>query len=297
MGLDRKRRGELLRAVFGVLGDHPDGIRARDALAGVEERVGMTDFEAANYPNSDVRRFEKTVRFVTINAVKAGWMVKEAGVWSPTENGLKAYQDITDPEQFLIEAQKLYRAWEKAQPPQVKVGEEEDEEDDLASRSVTLERAEESSWEEVREVLHLMDPYDFQQLAAGLLRGLGYYVTWIAPRGKDQGVDIIALSDPVGTHGPRVKVQVKRERNKANVTALRAFYSVLHEGDIGVFITLGGFTSEAETEARNQVRQIRLINATEFFRLWVRHYNDIPEEDRRRLPIKMVPFLVSGASD
>lgn len=173
----------------------------------------MTDFEAANYPGSDVRRFEKTVRFVTINAVKAGWMVKEAGVWSPTDDGLKAHAKIEDPEQFLIEAQRLYRAWEKAQPQQEEE-EQLDEEEEFSATSVTLERAEEASWEEVREVLHQMDPYDFQHLVAGLLRGMGYHVNWISPQGKDQGIDVIALSDPIGTRGPRVKVQVKREQKK-----------------------------------------------------------------------------------
>ena len=291
-GLDRKRRGELLRGVFDVLADHPDGIKARDTLAEVEKRLGMTAFEAANYPGSDVRRFEKSIRFVTINAVKAGWMIKEAGVWTPTQDGLKAHAKIADPEQFLVEAQRLYRAWAEAQPVQEEEEATDDAEDEFAATSVTLERAEEASWEEVREVLHQMDPYDFQQLIAGLLRGMGYFVNWIAPQGKDQGVDIVALSDPLGTQGPRVKVQVKREQSKTTATTLRAFYSVLHEGDIGVFVTLGGFTSDAETEARNAIRRIRLIDANEFFRLWARHYDDIPEQDRRRLPISLVPFLV-----
>jgi restriction system protein len=295
--LDRKRRGELLRSAFDVLADHPEGIKARDVLAEVEKRLGMTEFEAANYPGSDVRRFEKTVRFVTINAVKAGWMVKEAGVWSPTEDGLLAHKAIADPEQFLIEAQKLYRAWEKAQPPKEEDEEVEEVEEELSATSVTLERAEEASWEEVREVLHQMDPYDFQRLVAGLLRGMGYHVNWIASAGKDQGVDIVALSDPIGTRGPRVKVQVKREQKKTSATTLRAFYSVLKEGDIGLFVTLGGFTSDAETEARNEARRIRLINATEFFQLWARHYDEIPEEDRRRLPIKRVPFLAPNRRD
>jgi restriction system protein len=295
-GLDRKRRGELLRSVFDVLADHPEGMKARDTLAEVEKRLGMTDFEAANYPGSELRRFEKTVRFVTINAVKAGWMVKEAGVWSPTEDGLQAHAKIADPEQFLIEAQKLYRAWEKAQPPQEEE-EQLDEAEEEFSASVTLERAEEASWEEVRAVLHQMDPYDFQRLVAGLLRGMGYHVNWVAPQGKDQGVDIVALSDPIGTRGPRIKVQVKREQSKTSAPTLRAFYSVLHDGDVGVFVTLGGFTSEAETEARNEIRRIRLIDATEFFRLWARHYDDIPEEDRRRLPISSVPFLVPARRD
>jgi restriction system protein len=296
-GLDRKRRGELLRAVFDVLADYPDGIRARDALSEVETRLGMTEFEAANYPDSDVRRFEKTVRFVTINAVKAGWMIKDAGVWSPTDDGLAAHAAFTDPEQFLIEAQKLYRVWKKAQPRKEQEEELDEPEEELSGTSITLERAEESSWEEVRDVLHAMDPYDFQRLVAGLLRGMGYHITWIAQRGKDQGVDIVALSDPIGTQGPRVKVQVKREQDKTNATTLRAFYSVLHEGDIGLFVTLGGFTADAENEARNEARRIRLIDATEFFRLWARHYDDIPEKDRRRLPISFVPFLVSGRGD
>lgn len=290
-GLDRKRRGELLKAVFGALTDHPDGLRARDVFPEVEKLVGMTDFEAANYPGSDVRRFEKTVRFVTINAVKAGWLVKEAGVWTATDAGLQANHDIEDPEKFLLEAQRLYKAWEEEQPQEDEALETAVSEEELDSTSVTLERAEEASWEEVRAVLNQMDPYDFQDLVAGLLRGMGYFVNWIAPPGKDQGVDIVALSDSLGTKGPRVKVQVKRETAKTTAPTLRAFYSVLHEDDIGVFVTLGGFTPDAESEARSQIRRIRLIDATEFFRLWTRHYPDIPEEDRRRLPIRFVPFL------
>lgn len=289
--LDRRRRGELLRGVFTVLNRHPDGIKARDVFPGVEQEVGMTDFEAANYPGSNVRRFEKTVRFVTINAVKAGWMVKEAGVWKPTEEGLRAYQTIGDPGQFLLEAQKLYRAWQREQPEQEPPSGQEETDRELSSTSVTLERAEEDSWDEVRGVLYAMDPYDFQDLVGGLLQGMGYFVEWISPPGKDRGIDIVALSDPVGSAGPRLKVQVKRQEGKADAPTLRAFYSVLHEGDIGVFVNLGGFTADAEAEARAETRRIRLIDATAFFLLWVDHYEEIPEEDRRRLPIKRVPFL------
>jgi restriction system protein len=284
-----------LRGVFIVLARHPDGLKARDVFPEIEKEVGMTEFEAANYPGSDVRRFEKTVRFVTINAVKAGWMVKEAGVWTPTDAGLQAFEATTDPKQFLLEAQKLYRAWESAQPQQ-EPNDDSEVDEELSGTSVTLERAEEASWDEVRDVLQGMDPYDFQDLVAGLLRGMGYFVEWVAPRGKDKGIDIVALADPIGTGGPRIKVQVKREQGKTSATTLRAFYSVLHEGDIGVFVTLGGFTTDAEAEARTETRRIRLIDATDFFRLWVRHYEDIPEEDRRRLPIRLVPFLAPADS-
>jgi restriction system protein len=292
--LDRKRRGELLRGVFDVLADHPDGIQARDALAEVERRLGLTEFEAANYPNSEVRRFEKTVRFQTINAVKAGWMVKEAGVWSPTEEGLAAYGQFVDPEQFLEEAVKLYRVWEEARPSK---DPEEADEEELSDASLTLEKAVEASWEEVRDFLHAMDPYEFQHLVAGLLRGMGYHVAWVAPPGRDRGVDIIALSDPVGTKGPRVKVQVKREKGKTDAQTLRAFTSVLHEGDVGLFVTLGGFTSEAEAEARNETRRVTLFSAYQLFELWSRYYDQVPESDKRRLPLQFVPFLVPGKEE
>lgn len=283
--------------MFEVLADHPDGIRARDALAEVEKRLGLTEFEAANYPGSDTRRFEKSVRFVTINAVKAGWMVKEAGVWTPTEDGLDAYARFEDPVQFQTEAQRLYRRWAKDQPPKSEEEDADEAEQEIAETSITLERAEDASWEEVRDVLHEMDPYDFQQLVAGLLRGMGYFVEWVAPRGKDRGIDVLALGNPLGTKGPRIKVQVKREKDKTSATTLRAFYSTLHDRDVGVFVTLGGFTSDATLEARTDIRRVRLIDATDFFRLWVEYYERIPEEDRRRLPIRMVPFLAPSRVD
>ena len=55
-----------------------------------------------------------------------------------------------------------------------------------------------------------INPYDFQELVADLLRGMGYFVSWVSPVGKDGGVDIIAHPDPLGTQPPRLKVQVKR---------------------------------------------------------------------------------------
>ena len=39
------------------------------------------------------------------------------------------------------------------------------------------------AWGEVEERLKVMGPYDFQNLVAGLLRGMGYHVAWVAPRG------------------------------------------------------------------------------------------------------------------
>jgi restriction system protein len=115
--------------------------------------------------------------------------------------------------------------------------------------------------------------------------------------GQRPGIDVVALGNPLGTEGPRIKVQVKREKEKTNATTLRAFYSTLHDRDVGVFVTLGGFTSDAMLEARTDIRRVRLIDEADFFRLWVEYYERIPEEDRRRLPIKKVAFLAPNRVD
>jgi hypothetical protein len=48
---------------------------------------------------------------------------------------------------------------------------------------------------------------------------------------------------------------------------LRAFMSVLKENDVGVFVTLGGFTPDAELEARTEARRITLIGPNRLFEL------------------------------
>lgn len=90
--ITRERSGTLIRKVFEVLKDHPDGLQARKVLAEVENQVALTPFEESTYPsNPKVRRFEKIVRFATIGPVKAGWLVKDRGEWQVTEDGQAAY--------------------------------------------------------------------------------------------------------------------------------------------------------------------------------------------------------------
>jgi restriction system protein len=118
-------------------------------------------------------------------------------------------------------------------------------------------------------------------------------VSWVAPPGPDRGIDILAYTDPLGAEGPRIKVQVKR-RNETRTTVddLRSFMAVLSNQDVGIFVSSGGFTSDAKIEARNQeTRRITLIDLPELFDLWVKYYSDLDEDDKRRLPLKPIYFL------
>lgn len=287
--ISRKRVGELVRGVFHLLLPHPDGLPAKRILERLPTVIPPTAFERSTYPkHPDIRGYEKVVRFSTISAVKAGWLTKNKGLWSLTDEGRDAFDGFPDPDAFALEANRLYRQWRRQQP----LDDEEAYADESSKAATTLEEAEESAWAEVEEHLGTINPYDFQDMVAGLLRGMGYHVVWVAPPGPDRGMDIIAQSDPLGVGSPRIKVQVKRSGDRMSVRDIRSFLAVLAEGDVGLFVASGGFTKDAEDEARNQEkRRVMLLDLRRFFDLWVEHYERIPEVNRRLLPLRPVYFL------
>jgi restriction system protein len=68
--------------------------------------------------------------------------------------------------------------------------------------------------------------------------------------------------------------------------------AVLSVNDVGIFISTGGFTSDAHSEARYQEnRRITLIGVEELVDLWVEHYHVIPEAERQLLPLKPIYYL------
>lgn len=292
--ITRKRTGELLRSLFDILKIHPDGIKASEALLKLSNTVTLSEYENGFY-ESGTRRFDKIVRFATVDCVKAGWMVKNKGFWSVTPEGLTAYNTFNVPEEFYREAVRLYRIWKQSSPatpsketPSDITSPEEIDQD----TNVTFEQAEEQSWTEIEQYLGAMNPYDFQDLVADLLEGMGYFISWVAPPGKDGGVDIIAYSDPLGTIAPRIKVQVKRQQEKIKLDGLKSFVAIVNEDDVGIFVSIGGFTKDAEEYARFQERRkITLISLEKLVDLWIANYGKLSEAAKRRMPLTPIYFL------
>lgn len=293
--ITRRRTGEFLRTLFEILIASPGAMKAGEAIARLAERVTLTDFEKGNYPSGG-QRFEKIVRFATVDCVKAGWLAKSKGHWEITEAGQKAFAEFKDPEAFYKEACRLYSVW-KAERDAVtstpKVASSDDEISDAAeSVNVTFEEAEEQAWNQIEGYLKTTDPFEFQRIVADLLEGMGYHVSWVSPPGKDGGVDIIAHTDPLGTQGPRIKVQVKRWQSKVDSDGLRSFMATINGGDVGLFVCLAGFTKDAADYARGQEnRRITLIDAERLVDLWVEHYERLNDAARQRLPLTPIYFL------
>lgn len=288
----KKRTGEFMRTLFTILLAEPEGLAARTALERLRSKMTLSPYEAGDY-ESGGNRFEKIVRFATVDCVKAGWLLKSDGIWSVTEAGAQAYQSLPDPEAFYRQACKLYKVW-RANQITSEPDTEEEPEDPVSHKAlaVTFEQASETANAEIAQRLATMPPYDFQKLVAGLLKAMGYHIAWDAPPGKDGGVDILAWSDPLGTQTPRLKVQVKRQQASVAVDGLRAFLAVLGDGDVGLFVALGGFTRDAESEARlHQSRRLTLIDMRRFLELWIEHYPKLTDEVRQKLPLRPIYFL------
>lgn len=297
--ITRKRTGELLRALFDILMPLPEGLRANKALEMLAGKVTLTAYESGNYPSGN-RRFEKIVRFATVDCVKAGWLQKEDGTWTITDEGREAYKQYADPEAFYRRATKLYAQWRSAQPdaaPAAQAAATDTEAvDEVKEVAVSFEAARDQARDEIDRHLAAMPPMDFQQLVADLLGAMDWHVSWIAPPGKDGGIDIVAWPDPLGTKLPRIKVQVKRQQATITVDGLRSFMALLGDDDVGLFVSLGGFTKDAQTEARTQAkRRVTLIDSSRLLDLWQQHYAKLSEAAQARLPLRPIYFLAPKA--
>jgi restriction system protein len=94
------RTGIHIRRLFEILLPHTGGLQAAEALKKLAEKTQMTPYETGVYESTGARRFEKIVRFATVDCVKAGWLLKAKGIWSVTDSGKKALDAFPSPVPF-----------------------------------------------------------------------------------------------------------------------------------------------------------------------------------------------------
>jgi len=294
-----RRKGEWLKRLFKILDAAPEGgYRAGIAIKNLAESLTLTPHEQTTYSKGGTR-FDKTVRFATLICARAGWVLTQDGYWSLTEAGRQAMMSYPDPEAFYLEALKRYRTWKNGQIPgqgNEEFGGDATEPDSQLgteeSATVTYEEASEDAWAEIEKHLHSMEPYLFQGLVGDLLKGMGYHVSWDAPKGKDGGVDLFAASDPLGTKPPYLKVQVKRWSQTSDMDTVKAFVASLGREDVGIFVSTGDFTKAAGDFARHQAqRPVTLINLKRFVNLWIEFYPKLSDAARQRFTLKPIYFL------
>lgn len=284
---------KILYAALQILVKNGGSMPIRQLTKEIENRVQLTNWEKEVLESTGNIRWQSIMHFTSVDYVKAGYLIKKRGTWSITPEGEDALK--FGPDKMHDSARELYVKWYKGKTnDDVSQGSASQDDDNDASKEaiIELETLEEKATEGIREHLKAKNPYEFQDMVAALLRAMGYYTPFIAPKGKDGGVDIIAYVDPLGARTPRVKVQVKHRPDTAiGSPDIRALVGVLRAGDIALFVTSGTFSADAKNTATSSREFIRLIDGDEFIDMWQQYYDKMTDEDKNLLPLKRISFL------
>ena len=286
-------------AAFKILKKAGGAMRGNEVVDKIRETVKFDEYENHRYEKTGYVRWESILHFYTIDCMKAGFLRKQRNVWFLTDEGEEAIP--LGAEKLLETATKKYKEWNLKNKSRKKSSFDKDlnaeaAEDKSQVQIALLEQYETDAIQGIREFILAKNPYEFQELVAELLKAMGYHIPFIAPKGKDGGIDIIAYSDELGVTPPRVIVQVKHrpESNVGSPDIQQLRGTMKRSSDIGIFVTSGGFTKPARAEAQGADQHIELIDFERFVELWQMNYLKLTKEGRAKLLLHPIYFLGSS---
>ena len=160
------------------------------------------------------------------------------------------------------------------EPDEVEDTEEEEIiKEDLVQKALTM----------IQDKVDKLDPWQMQDLVAGLLQAMGYNVK-VSKKGPDGGVDILAHKDAFGFEKPIIKVQVKHRKSTSGGPEVQQLLGAHPIDANSLFVSTGGFTSQAESIARNN--NVKLLDLEELVNSIVYWYDKMPNETRSLLPLQ-----------
>ncbi|PPQ31311.1 hypothetical protein CCR94_09690 [Rhodoblastus sphagnicola] len=124
-----------------------------------------------------------------------------------------------------------------------------------------------------------MEPF-----VADLFRAMGYNAH-ATRASRDDGIDVIAHRDELGIEPPILKIQVKAHEANIGADLVKSFYAMIHERNVGIFITTGGYTAAARDFARSKAN-FRLIDGAEFVSLIEKYYDGLDPKFRKIIPLR-----------
>lgn len=127
---------------------------------------------------------------------------------------------------------------------------------------------------------------NFEHVVAAVFRAMGYTAN-VTQASGDHGVDIIAHPDPLGLQVPYIKVQVKSGSSSIGEPQVNQLKGALNQGEQGILVSLGGFTTVAQNTARTS-SNLRLLDAKQFVSLFLDHYDRLDPSWQAKFPLKRV---------
>ena len=138
----------------------------------------------------------------------------------------------------------------------------------------------------LKQLARELKGHPFAHFVAHVLEAIGYR-TRISAEGADGGVDIIAHRDELGFEPPIIKVQVKSTEGSVGDPVVSQLYGKVGHGEFGLFVTLGTYTTQARTFARNK-SNLRLLDGDDLVSLVLEHYEAFDSRYKELLPLKRV---------
>ncbi len=152
-----------------------------------------------------------------------------------------------------------------------------DEDDQLVS-------VRDQSREYIKDKINRLDPFELQELVAGVLRAMGYK-TRVSPPGADRGIDILASPDGFGFEQPRIVVECKHRRESMGSKEIRGFLGGRHKDDKGMYVSTGGFTKDARYEAERANIPVTLMDLDQLVDAVVDNYEEMDVEVKTLIPL------------
>lgn len=146
----------------------------------------------------------------------------------------------------------------------------------------------------LERLLRGIDHREFEEFVADLLRAIGYRAR-TTPYSNDGGIDVIAHKDALGVEPHLIKVQCKHTVATVGRPTVQGLTGALGTGELGVLVTLGGYSAEALAEERTKP-QLRLLGGEDVVHLVLEHYSALAERWRRLIPLTPV-LVVDDAAD
>lgn len=285
-----KTGAKTLKRAVEILTEAGGSMRTAELIEEIERTTEFTPWEKERYEKTGGVRWHSIFLFNTIGLAKGGLLRKTRGTISITPEGERLVN--LSPEELRQLTKSEYKKWKDARDDAVPDANDDPDTID-GSQLLLIEEIESKAVDGLRNHISKLNPYEFQDTVAALLRAMGYHTPFVAPKGKDGGVDIIAYQDPLGTKVPRIKVQVKhRPESKVSSPEVQQLMGTLNPNtEIGIFVSSGGFSTDAQRLVQQSPNHIEMIDFERFRQLWQDHYSKMPDEDKDFLPLRPIYFL------
>ena len=287
----------------GATKDNP--LPKKEALEKVEEIIGKNLKEIdLSKNNAGKIRWKENLEFAFWRYKLANILVRKNAFYHITDKGRQLLKEKTVAEiwDIVTELRKKYLAKKQKtlDKEEISLGNEENNEleDREENNELTIEDAETTALETIKNQLKRLGGYQFQDLVYELLKAMGYIISDedVADKGADGGIDITAYTDKLKINC--LPVQVKHNINSGtdisakNIQALAGAISQRHSAnDKGLFVCSTRFTRNAKESAKQL--NIKLIDLSQLLSLWYANYEKITEKGKKLLPIKKVYFCTA----